>query len=236
MSPRIISIEGNIGAGKTTLLEQLMQRSNATNATNATNQKWIFMREPVNQWSTIKDRVTGETILSKFYADSAKYAFPFQVMAYATRLAELRRIVKEHPDCELIVCERSLDADRHIFANMLADEGKIEDVCYQIYRRFFEESAHEFALDGIIYVDADAQVCFDRIRGRDREGESNIPLAYLETCRQYHENWLMKLTGCELLHLRTNERANYDPADPTDPGNVWLEQIAGFIAKLTVQK
>jgi thymidylate kinase len=228
MPPRIISIEGNIGAGKTTLLEKLVERSSRTDA----SQRWIFMREPVDQWATIKDRVTSETILSKFYADPAKYAFPFQVMAYATRLAELRRIVREHPECEVIVCERSLDADRHIFANMLADEGKIEDICYQIYHRFFEESAHEFALNGIIYVDADAQVCFDRIRGRDREGESNIPLVYLETCRQYHENWLMELTDCDLLHLRTNQRANYDSTDPADPGNLWLEQMELFIKSL----
>ena len=33
----------------------------------------------------------------------------------------------------IIITERSLYTDKHVFAKMLHDQGKIEDVCYQIY-------------------------------------------------------------------------------------------------------
>lgn len=226
--PKIVSLEGNIGAGKTTLLEKLIEQSNL-------GKKWVFLREPVDLWAEIKD-ATGETILSKFYADSAKYAFPFQVMAYATRLAELRRIIRENPDCDVVVCERSLEADKHIFAKMLHDEGKIEDVCYQIYHRFFEDSSKEFAVDALIYVDADASVCFDRIAHRARDGEGGIPLEYLEKCREYHEKWLNPNSGNTLLpilHLNTNETATFVNEDATELGTMWVHQMIEFIQKIT---
>ena len=109
--PKVISIEGNIGAGKTTILEQLLLRA-------ANDPSIVFLREPVDNWSSIQS-ADGENILTKFYKDPARYAFTFQVMAYATRVSSLRKIICENPQCKLVICERSLEADRNIFAKML---------------------------------------------------------------------------------------------------------------------
>jgi deoxyadenosine/deoxycytidine kinase len=128
MSPKIISIEGNIGAGKTTILQKIADRY-------ANDPSVVFLREPVDIWETIKD-AEGTTILANFYMEPEKYAFSFQVMAFVTRLTLLRNAVKENPDCKLIVCERSLEADRNIFAKMLFDEGSIDDMNYQITRKY----------------------------------------------------------------------------------------------------
>jgi len=214
----LISLEGNIGAGKTTLLSQLEQKYSASTEIR-------FLREPVDEWSTIRDS-SGATILSKFYADPKSYAFAFQIMAYATRLHALRKLVAENPDCKIIICERSLDADKHIFAKMLRDDGTIESVMYQIYERYFGLYEDVFQLNSVIYVNTDAEVCFERITKRAREGESIIPLEYLKKCREYHETWLNH-TAMPVLHLNTNAEATYMGSE--DPGSIWLNEIDDFI-------
>jgi deoxyadenosine/deoxycytidine kinase len=161
-TPKIISIEGGIGAGKTTIIEHLEK----IYKNDATVQ---FIREPVSIWESIQDN-KGENILQKFYKDAAKFAFTFQVMAFVTRLSMIRKIVKENPACKMIICERSLDADRNIFAKMLFDDGLIDDIHYKIYLKFYEEYKDDFKLDGIVYINADAEVCSQRIRKRARGG------------------------------------------------------------------
>ena len=82
----IVSIEGNIGSGKSTLLANL--RTYYEN-----NCDVIFLKEPVDEWEKIKDE-NGTTILEKFYGDQNKYSFPFQMMAYVSRLKVLRDALK----------------------------------------------------------------------------------------------------------------------------------------------
>ena len=64
------------------------------------------MREPVDLWEKIKDK-EGETILSKFYKDPNKYAFSFQIMAFTTRLSLLSETIRNNPQAQVILCERS---------------------------------------------------------------------------------------------------------------------------------
>ena len=221
--PLIISIEGNIGAGKSTVIENLSMKL-------AGNNEIILLKEPVDIWESIRETSTGENILQKFYRDSHKYAFSFQVMAYVTRLSLIRNTIRENPHCKVIICERSLDADRNIFAKMLFDDGLIEDIHYQIYQRFYNEYAKEYRLDGIVYIDADADVCHRRIAKRSRDGESGIPLEYLQKCKQYCDDWLQSIRSTtDVLHIDTNEDVNYDANDRSDKGIQWLQKIEEYI-------
>lgn len=187
--PLIVSIEGNIGTGKSTILYHLEQYYKQTNDTSV-----IFVKEPVDEWETIKD-AEGETILAKFYKDPHKYAFAFQIMAYATRLSILRKAIRENPECKVLVCERSLEADKYIFANMLHDDGHIDDVCYQIYTKNFGEYSQDFGVDRVVYIDSEPEVCYQRISKRSRTGEGGIALGYLEKCKRYHDAWLKGKPG-----------------------------------------
>jgi deoxyadenosine/deoxycytidine kinase len=115
--PYIISIDGNIGAGKSTLIEKLQKiyETGTLDEKRATfgkfaDEKMLFMKEPVELWTSIRDPVTGESILEMFYKDPQKYSFAFQVMVYNTHLDAFRRILRENPDCTLLFCERSIDA------------------------------------------------------------------------------------------------------------------------------
>ncbi len=103
---KIVSIEGNIGSGKTTLLANIRK-------TLGDNKNVVFLKEPVDTWDTIRD-AQGQTMLQKFYADQEKYSFPFQMMAYITRLTLLRTAIRQNPN-SIIITERSLYVSRYVF-------------------------------------------------------------------------------------------------------------------------
>jgi deoxyadenosine/deoxycytidine kinase len=242
---KIVSIEGNIGSGKSTLLENL--RKHYSN-----NQRVIFLREPVDDWEKIKDK-DGNTMLKKFYADQEKYSFAFQIMAYISRLKILRDTVKEitqktsdivtkrfnemcsEETCDrnfkleeyIIITERSLYTDKYVFAKMLYDQGKIEDVCYQIYLNWFEEFAKDFPINYSVYVNTEPNKCYGRIHKRAREGEELIPLHYLTDCHNYHEEFLDENSGIKMSKLVLD--GNVDIYENEKIVEEWLEQINLFI-------
>jgi len=196
MAVKIISIEGNIGSGKTTLMKAL--REHYRDDPNV-----VFLREPVDEWEAIKDE-SGNSMLKKFYADQEKYSFSFQMMAYISRLSILREAVRKNPGATFIT-ERTLDSDRNIFAAMLYDGGKIEDVNYQIYLRWFDEFRTDLPISHFVYVKTDPDICHQRINIRAREGEEVIPLEYLEKCHEYHENFLSTGKDDRMVMLNGNE-------------------------------
>jgi deoxyadenosine/deoxycytidine kinase len=222
--PIIVSLEGNIGAGKSTFLENLESHLGKQSG-------WIFLREPVHIWDTIRDQ-KGETILSKFYANPDKYAFAFQIMAYTTRLHELKRILKENPHCVGVICERSLDADKHIFAKMLHADGLIDDVMYDIYERYFSEYEGDFTLNGMIYVEAEPEVCYQRVAKRSRDGESNIELEYLQKCHEYHGRWIQR-TDTKVLKLDVND--NVEVSVFQGKMRNWLYEAESFLRTFVEQ-
>ena len=240
--PYIISIEGNIGTGKSTILENLEKNIN-----NIHPNKIIFLKEPVDIWESIKDE-NGRTILEKFYKDQRRYAFTFQVMAYISRLSLLKRAIKENPDCEIIIIERSLIADKNIFMQMLYDDGQVEKMEYEIYNRWYSEFIEEYRVNAIIYLDSDPEVCSKRINCRNRNGEDGIPLSYLEKCRDYHTKWLMDSKTDEIrvneyatIHMIKHENYEYSVLridsnnnvsysnEPDCIGTTWLNCIKTFV-------
>jgi deoxyadenosine/deoxycytidine kinase len=112
---------------------------------------------------------------------------------------------------------------------MLHDDGLIDEVSHQISKRFYGEFIDEFALEGVVYIDADAEICRKRITKRAREGEETVSLEYLKKCQMYHEDWLTSNTRAKVLHIKTNDDVTYDPNDKKDKGNLWMRQISNFI-------
>jgi deoxyadenosine/deoxycytidine kinase len=214
-TPIIISIEGNIGTGKSTLIDKLQKHFEGDNVTHL---KIGFIPEPVDIWNSVTDN-KGVTILEKYYNDQYKYAFPFQMMAYISRLSIMRNAIKNGFD--IIFIERSMFTDCEVFAKMLYDDGKIEEIEYNIYMRWFNEFIGDFPNLWHIYVQAEPQVSFNRVVKRNRTGE-NIPLSYLEKCHQYHENWLLKDQIVPTLLLNGNKDMDEDYSE-------WLEKIKEFI-------
>jgi len=207
----IFSIEGNIGVGKTTFINMIKEASHEKHI--------IYLEEPVNEWLSIKNN-ENKTILELFYADQDTYAFSFQMMAYISRLALLKKTIKEHPDA-IIITERSVYSDRHIFAKMLFDDKKIEDVNYQIYNKWFDHFVEDVPISKIIYLKCDPSIAQSRVLKRNRQGET-IPLEYLEECHNYHENWLLK-TDTETLIIDANKENTETQVD------IWKKELATFL-------
>lgn len=185
----ILSIEGNIGSGKSTVINNLKEyyKNNDKN-----NDKIYFLEEPVSEWIEFKDS-DGKNIIEKFYENQEHYSFSFQMMAYISRLAMLKRAIKYCKENEiyLIICERSLQTDKNVFCKMLYDSGKIEDINFQIYNKWFSEFIFDIPLIYFLYIKTDPKIAYDRVLIRNRKGE-NINIEYLEMCSIYHDNWLIK--------------------------------------------
>ena len=181
--PLIISLEGNIGSGKSTLMEYL--KHNFSLATSP--EKVAFIDEPVDTWTSFIDNKTGENIIEKYYKDQEKYAFSFQMMAYISRLSSIRNALRENYD--IIFIERSIYTDRNVFAKMLYDSGKIEEINYQIYLNWFDEFLHDIEDMKLVYIKTTPQVAYNRVLKRNRTGET-IPLEYLTQCSNYHNAWI----------------------------------------------
>lgn len=224
--PDIWSIDGNIGSGKSTLLNELRSHyENQNKEVNGESRKIIFVKEPVDEWASIKD-VNEITMLEKFYNNQEKYSFPFQMMAFISRLALLKEAIKNNPEPDtIIITERCLYTDKHVFAKMLYDSGKIEDVCYQIYNKWFDTFACEIPIKGVIYVKTNPDICNKRIMLRSRNGESSIPLSYLENCHMYHNVMI-----AEIQRVVENNRiiqldGNVDIFKNTNQINEWIIEI-----------
>ena len=213
--PIIISLEGNIGTGKSTLLDELEKRF-------AKDESICFLKEPVNMWDTIKD-ASGKTILEKYYADQKRYAFSFQMLAFISRTALMRSALKEKKYRRIII-ERSVYTDSAVFAKMLYDDKKIEDIEYAIYSKWVNEFISDFPPIKYIYIQAKPEVSLERVGIRSRPGET-IPLEYLQTCHNYHEDWLLVENTRPVLLLDANVDLNKNSAVLAD----WIKQIEEFI-------
>lgn len=215
---KIVTIEGNIGSGKTTLLEILSKKIQS-------NKKIVLVKEPVEEWEKIRD-VNGVSMLQKFYENQKKYSFSFQMMAYITRLAMMKKTIEENPDATVLITERSLYTDKHVFAKMLYDMNNIEDVNYQIYTTWFDTFAKDYSVESVIYVKTDPSICHQRIKERSRTGEDEIPMDYLKKCHDYHEVMVTQdFSKVFVLTLDGNEniRTNNSIVDK------WLREIDDYI-------
>ena len=124
--PIIISIEGNIGSGKSSLLQR-MKHWRLTN-----NRHDVFtITEPVDEWEKV--RIKDKHILELFYNDRPKYAHLFQTLICTTFRRILQRVIVNQPGLKYIICERSLLSSRHVFTQMLYEDGDMTDLEFKVY-------------------------------------------------------------------------------------------------------
>ena len=221
--PTIISIEGNIGSGKSTFIKKLEEYYNLYDGKNV-----YFLGEPVDEWLEIKDE-DGEHILSKFYNDQEKYSFSFQMMAYISRLNKLKNAIDEigkKDNNAIIFTERSLMTDKHVFAQMLYDEQKMEKIDYIIYNKWFDSFNKDTQIDKIIYISSDPKICFERVKLRARNGENDIPLEYLINCSNYHDNMISKVNK-KTIKIDGNKNIYKEPTILLN----WFHEIDKLISK-----
>tara|TARA_B100001093_G_scaffold407422_1_gene396043 strand:- start:658 stop:1764 length:1107 start_codon:yes stop_codon:yes gene_type:complete len=220
--PRVISIDGNIGSGKSTFIQYLKKYYSDKN--NCGNLKICFLDEPVDLWNKIVDK-DNKTMIECYYSDSEKYAFPFQMMAYISRLSSLKNALKSNYD--LIFTERSVFTDKNVFCKMLYDDSQINEIEYKIYNTWFNEFLEDIPNIEYIYLKTDVQTSFDRIITRARIGE-NIQIEYLKRCHEYHENWLNSVLDKYVIN------SNIDINTNPEVVSKWIKDIDKYVQTFVV--
>ncbi len=183
--PVLISIEGNIGSGKSTLLKRLRER----------HPDWHFIDEPVESWMSLRHS-NGKSLLELFYEDKHRWAYTFQNTAILTRIINGHRAIEDWraagcPGSPIFITERCLHTDMRVFAQMMLDAKDMDYMEWEIYMKWF----HAFSKQvpdpaGFVHVDTDPVTCAERINIRHRDGESQIPLEYLDKLSAAHNKWL----------------------------------------------
>ncbi len=191
---KIISVDGNIGSGKSTFIQDLKTYFKD-------REDICFLDEPVDKWKQIIDN-DDKNILENYYLDQKKWGFSFQMMAYISRLSQLKEALNREK-YKIIFTERSVESDRNIFAKMLYDEGIIEEIDYKIYNLWFDEFKKDLGEFKYIYLKTKPTTALARVIKRQRK-EEKIELDYLEKCHNYHEKWLNNLCDNKILILDGN--------------------------------
>jgi deoxyadenosine/deoxycytidine kinase len=181
--PKIISIEGNVGAGKSTLLRSIKDRIEKEDIRGI-----MVLEEPVDEWNLVNDGT--HNIVELFYLDPKKYAFAFQTLITLTTIKKLQEIRRMKPEIRIIICERSLVSSQKIFAENLMKDEILTRYEYEVYLELFREQGIEWMYPReTIYLNTDPEVCLQRIRSRNREGEQKMDLEWLHKCQKNHEEF-----------------------------------------------
>jgi deoxyadenosine/deoxycytidine kinase len=155
--------------------------------------------EPVAQWTALKN-AEGTNLLELFYQDKKRWAYTFQNCAILTRLKNIKEAVKAGH--KIIITERSILTDKHVFAEMLRDAGDMDPLEWELYESWFDIFGKEYPVNGIIYVSTNANISKERIQIRNRIGEENINIEYLEALDIQHKKWIEN-TNIPVLTLST---------------------------------
>lgn len=130
------------------------------------------------------------------------------MMAYISRLELLRKAIQENPS-KIIITERSLFTDKFVFAQMLYDDHKMEEIEYQIYNKWFHSFIDLAPLHKLIYLKTDPEISFKRIIKRNRDGENAIPFDYIKNCHSYH-NHMYEVMDCQKKIIDCTNDFNQD--------------------------
>ncbi|XP_042358719.1 thymidine kinase 2, mitochondrial [Plectropomus leopardus] len=177
----VICVEGNIASGKTTCLEYFAKTSNIE-----------VLTEPVSKWRNVR----GHNPLALMYQDPERWGITLQTYVQLTMLDRHLSATS----APVAMMERSIFSSKYIFVENLFRSGKMPEVDYTVLSEWFDWITTNISLpvDLIVYLQTSPQTCHERLKQRCREEEKVIPLEYLESIHQLHEDWLIKQNSFQL--------------------------------------
>lgn len=185
---KIVSVEANIGAGKTTFINKFLEKTKDS-------KKFMLIPEPVDRWMEIKG-ADGKHSLDMFYSNQHENALPFQFIALITRrdtilemVEKAKKIEEEIGEEVILITERTVISDRHIFALMQNQKGNINELGMIAYDLWNDRFCKESSVDKILYIITPADCCLERIRKRGRTGEDSINIEYLREVQKAHDDF-----------------------------------------------
>jgi len=216
-------LEANTGAGKSTFLK-LLEKHNST---------ILAGYEPVADW---QKPVDGQSILTNFFADPQRWAYPMETYAMLSRVRQ--HMIDQENDHPKRIIERSIYSGHYCFALNSYKSGFMNALEWSMYCSWFN-----FLIPGkckpprgFIYLRTDPKVALARVKKRARSGEL-IELDYLENLHDYHERFLMRkedilpeLKNVPVLVLEINQDFENNP----DYFATLATQVEEFLERTTL--
>jgi deoxyadenosine/deoxycytidine kinase len=178
---KFIAIAGNIGSGKSSLLDFLT----STYAIGP-----FYEPNEANPY------------LADFYRDMQRWAFQSQMFFLSNKF----RIHQEADRRQgVVVQDRTIYEDAEVFATALYRMRKIDRRDWQTYWGFYQTLLKAIQPpDLMIYLKCSIRTLRQRIRGRGRQMEQNIPLTYLKRLDRLYQEWLANYRLSEVLVLESD--------------------------------
>nr|XP_022296986.1 thymidine kinase 2, mitochondrial-like isoform X1 [Crassostrea virginica] len=170
-----VCVEGNIASGKSTLLEHFK-----------TNQNVETFEEPRGKWRNVH----GFNALELFYRDHERWSMTLGTYIQLTML-EMHQKQTVKP---VKLMERSIYSTKYCFMQNMKESGELQDIDHTIITEWFNWIIrnHDCRVDLIVYLQSKPETVHQRIKNRKLNGEEDIPLEFLQTMHDFHEDWLIK--------------------------------------------
>lgn len=216
----LVSIEGNISSGKSTLIRYLSH-----------NEKYVIIPEPLLTWQSIKGS-NNTNILEEFYLDPKRWSFSFQTLVYMSRINTIREAMNKPSNRgKIFITERSVYADKEIFAKNAINSGLMNELEKNMYEYMYKnwtsivENNSEFTAlpTCVVWVNTDPIMCYNRIKQRGRGEEKSVSIDYLVSLDKVHNSWLKSFPNTLTLDGNVD-----DKVDPKKYDKM-IESIEKFI-------
>lgn len=177
-----IAVAGNIGAGKTSLCTKLAKNYD---------------------WEVHYENTADNPYLSDFYDDMRRWAFHLQIYFLTSRYDQIKKIQEGE---KVVIQDRTIYEDAHIFAPNLHDMGLISSRDFENYTTLFKLMMDNIEPpDLLIYLKADVATLVSHINSRGRDYEGNMSLDYLKRLNKRYEKWIDNYDKGHLLIINVTD-------------------------------
>jgi deoxyguanosine kinase len=196
-----LAIEGPIGVGKTRLAERLAAKLEAT--------------------TVLED--TENPFLADFYADRPGSALQAQLFYLLNRHRQLTSKRQADLFLQTTICDYVFDKDK-IFAYLNLDDNELF-----IYQRLFDLLARDVPPpDLVVYLQAPTELLMERLRKREPDPDSELPLPaeeYVRELNEAYQHFFFHYTSTPLLVVETSE---FDPESDDAALDELVKQVKGM--------
>ena len=183
---RYIVVEGPIGVGKTSLAKRLASRLQA---------------------SLVLEHPEQNPFLPRFYQDMTRFALPTQLFFLFQRIAQLRELAQMDLFSRVTVCDFLLEKDP-LFARLTLQGDELH-----LYQQIFDALKPQAPRpDLIVYLQAQPETLYERVRGRGVEFERPITAEYLALLADSYNRFFYHFSGSSVL-IVNSEKLDFVRAD-----------------------